>query len=127
MMDPEQLEKQFSIWNKLLYAAFGSAITLLLSSFSEDLGVPWLVLQVLVTSAGFFLLWGKRWKALPFSKERSNTIFGYLFTSWLLLFVPSILGVDSLYYICISAYTIFLLVIYMRAQKRQLDSDEMFP
>jgi hypothetical protein len=126
-MDTEQFEKQLSVWNRLLYAALGSTITLLASSFDQLLGVVWFVLQVIVTTSGFFLLFGKRWKALPFSKERTNTIFGYLFASWLLLFVPGFLGFDSLYYICVSGYTIILLVIYQRIQKRHIDSDEMFP
>jgi hypothetical protein len=126
-METEQLEKQLSIWNRLLYAALGSTITLLASSLDQLLGVVWLVLQVLVTASGFFLLLGKPWRALPLSKERTNLIFGFLFASWLLLFVPGILGVDSFYYICVSGYTIILLVIYQRLQKRHSDSDEMFP
>jgi hypothetical protein len=126
-MDTEQLEKQLSVWNRLLYAALGSTITLLASSFDQLLGVVWLVLQVVVTASGFFLLFGKRWKGLPFSKERTNMIFGYLFASWLLLFVPGVLGFDSLYYICVSGYTIVLLVIYQWIRKRHTDSDEMFP
>ena len=126
-MDTEQLEKQLSVWSRLLYAALGSSITLLASSFDGVLGILWLLLQVGVTSTGFFLLWGKRWKNLPYSKERANTIFGYLFASWLLLFVPGVFGVDSLYYILVCGYTIFLLVIYKRVQKQLLVSDEMFP
>ena len=126
-MDTEQLEKQLSIWNRLLYVALGATITLLASSFDQLLGIVWLVLQVLVTASGFFLLLGKRWRALPFSRERTNLIFGFLFASWLLLFVPGLLGVDYFYYICVSGYTILLLVIYQRIQKRHSDSDEMFP
>src|SRR3990172_1933419 len=100
-MDTEQLEKQLSVWSRMLYAALGASVTLLFSSFDQYLGVVWLVLQIVVTSSGFFLLFGKRWKALPFSKERTNTIFGYLFASWLLLFVPGFLGFDYLYYTCV--------------------------
>lgn len=126
-MDTEQLDKQLSVWNRLLYAALGSSITILASSFDQLLGVVWLVLQVVITSSGFFLLWGKRWKNLPLSKERANTIFGYLFASWLLLFVPGVFGVDSLYYIFVCGYTICLLVIYRRIQRKLLVSDDMFP
>ena len=126
-METEQLEKQLSIWNRLLYAALGSSVTLLFSSFDEMLEVVWFVLQVTVTATGFFLLLGKRWRALPLSKERTNTIFGYLFASWLLLFVPGILGVDYFYYICLSGYTIILLVIYQWIKRRHTDADEMFP
>src|SRR5215207_104007 len=126
-METQQLEKQLSVWNRMLYAALGSAVTLLASSFDQMLGVVWLAVQIVVTSSGFFLLWGKRWRILPLSKERINTIFGYLFASWLLLFVPGVLGVDSLYYIFVFGYTIFLLFIYRRTQKKLLVSDEMFP
>lgn len=126
-MDTEQLEKQLSVWNRLLYAALGSSVTLLASSFDQFLGVAWFVIQILVTSAGFYLLWGKRWRALPLSKERANTIFGYLFASWLLSLVPGALGADSLYYILVFAYAIFLLVIYRRTQRELAVSDEMFP
>ena len=126
-MDTEQLEKQLSVWNRLLYAALGSSVTLLFSGFDQFLGVVWIVLQIVVTSSGFFLLWGKRWRKLPLSKERANTIFGYFFASWLLSFVPGILGADSLYYIIVLGYAIFILVIYRRTQKELSVSDEMFP
>lgn len=126
-METEQLEKQLSIWNRLLHAVLGSSITILASSFEELFGVVWLVLQVVVTSAAFFLLWGRRWRTLPLSKERANIIFGYLIASWLLSFVPGILGADSLYYIIVFGYAIFILVIYKRTQKELAVSDEMFP
>ena len=126
-MDTEQLEKELSIWNRLLYAALGSSITLLFSSFDQLLEIVWFVLQVSVTASGFFLLLGKRWRALPLSKERTNTVFGYLFASWLLLFVPGALGFDYLYYICVSGYTIILLGIYQWIKKKHIDTDEMFP
>ena len=126
-MDIEQLEKQLSIWNQLLYTALGSSITLLFSSFDQFLGVVWIVLQIVVTSSAFFLLWGKRWKTLQMSRERANTVIGYFFASWLLSFVPGILGADSLYYIIVFGYAIFILVIYKRAQKELFISDEMFP
>lgn len=126
-MDTEQLEKQLSVWNRLLYAALGSSITLLAASLDQFLGVAWLVIQILVTSSGFYLLWGKRWRALPLSKERTNIIFGYLFASWLLLFVPGVFGVDSLYYMFLFGYTVFLVIIYWRTQKKHSDSDELFP
>lgn len=126
-METEQLEKQLSAWNRLLYAALGSSITLLASSFDQFLGVVWIVLQILVTSSGFFLLWGKRWKNLPLSKERANTVLGYFLASWLLSFVPGVLGADSLYYIIVFGYAIFILVIFKRSQRELSVSDEMFP
>lgn len=126
-MDTEQLEKQLSVWSRLLYAALGSSITILASSFGELLGVVWLVLQVVVTSSAFYLLWGKRWRALPLSREQANTIFGYFLASWLLSFVPGVLGADSFYYIIVFGYAIFILVVYRRTQKELAVSDEMFP
>jgi len=126
-MDTEQLEKQLSVWNRLMYVALGSALTTLASSFDQFFGVVWLVLQIVVTSSGFFLLWGKRWKNLPPSKERTNIIFGFFFASWLLLFTPVILSVDNLYYIFIIGYTLFLVIVFWRTQKKLSGSDEMFP
>ncbi|SRR6266498_5036299 len=126
-METEQLEKQLSVWSRLLYAVLGSSVTLLFSSFDQFLGMVWILLQIAVTSSGFFLLWGKRWKVVPLSKERANTIFGYFLASWLLSFVPGILGADPLYYISVFGYAIFLLIIYKRTQKELSVSDEMFP
>jgi hypothetical protein len=126
-METEQLEKQLSLWNRLLYAALGSSTTLLFSSFDQFLGVVWIVLQIAITSSAFFLLWGRRWKTLPLSKERANTILGYFLTSWLLSLVPGVLGADSLYYIIVFGYAIFILVIFRRTQKELAVSEEMFP
>jgi hypothetical protein len=126
-MDIEQLEKQLLVWNKLMYVALGSALTILASSFDQFIGVVWLMLQIVVTTSGFFLLWGKRWRNMSPSKERTNTTFGYLIASWLLLFTPVILGVDTFYYIFIFGYAIFLVIIFWRTQKKLSGSDEMFP
>jgi|SRR5215216_8138413 len=126
-METEQLEKQLSLWNRLLYAALGSSTTLLFSSFDQVLGVVWIVLQIVITSSAFFLLWGRRWKTLPLSKERANTVLGYFLTSWLLSFFPGVLGADSLYYIMVFGYAIFILVIFRRTQKELATSEEMFP
>ncbi|SRR6266498_350587 len=126
-METEQLEKQFSIWNRLLYAVMGATITLLFSSFDRFIGIIWLVLQIAVTSSAFFLLFGKRWKTVPLSKERTSIILGYFLASLLLSFVPGILGADSLYYIIVFGYAIFILMIFRRTQKELSVSDEMFP
>jgi hypothetical protein len=126
-METEQLEKQLSVWSRLLYLVLGSCITLLFSSFDQLLGIVWAVLQIAVTSVAFFLLTGKRWKVLPLSKDRANTILGYFIASWLLSLVPGILGADSLYYILVFSYAIFILVVFRRTQKELAVSDEMFP
>ena len=126
-METDQLEKQLSFWNRLLYAVLGATVTLLVSSMDQLLGLVWLVLQLTVTSMAFFLLLGKRWKSLPPSKERTNTIFGYFFASWLLLLFPGFIGADSFYYIIVLGYAIFILFIYRRHQKALAVTDEMFP
>ena len=126
-METENLEKELSVWSRLLYVVLGSSITLLFSSFDQLLGIVWVVLQITVTSIAFFLLTGKRWKLLPLSKERANTILGYFIASWLLSLVPGILGADYLYYIIVISYAIFILIIFKRTQKEQAISDEMFP
>ncbi len=126
-MDTEQLLKQLQKWDRLMYLALGSAITLVAASFNHLLGVVWFVVQILVTSTGFFLLCGKRWKTLPLSKERVKTIYGYLIASWFSLIVPWILGATIEYGLFLLGYTVLLGIIYRQTQKKLSDSDEMFP
>ena len=126
-METDQLEKQVSFWNRLLYAMLGASVVLLISTMDQLLGLIWLMLQLVVTSTAFFLLWGKCWKSLPPSKERTNTIFGYFFTSWLLSIFPGLLGADLFYYIIVFGYAVFILFLYRRHQKALAVSDEMFP
>jgi len=126
-METDQLEKQLFFWNRLLYAMLGASITLLVSSMNQLLGLFWFVLQLTVTSTAFFLLWGKRWKSLPPSKERTYTIFGYFLASWLLSLFPGFMGADYFYYIIVFGYAIFILIIYKRHQKVLAATDEMFP
>jgi hypothetical protein len=87
----------------------------------------WLVLELAVTATAFFLLWGKRWKSLPPSRERTDLIFGYFVVSWLLSLFPGFMGIDYFYYIFVLGYAIFILVIYRQHQKALAASDEMFP
>jgi sterol desaturase/sphingolipid hydroxylase (fatty acid hydroxylase superfamily) len=126
-METDQLEKQVSFWNRLLYAMLGASVVLLISTMDQLLGLIWFMLELVVTSTAFFLLWGKRWKRLPPSKERTNTIFGYFLASWLLSLFPGFLGADPFYYIIVFGYAVFILVIYRRHQKALAVSDEMFP
>ena len=128
-MDTEQLEKELQIWNRLMYMALGAAIALLASSPNDFsfVGIVNLLLLIVVIPAGFFMLWGKRWKALPPTKERTTTTLGYLIASVFLLFIPVILGAHPLYLLFLVAYLIFVIVLYFRTQKRPSDSDEMFP
>ena len=128
-METEQLEKELQMWNRFMYMALGAAIAIVASSPNDFsfIGIVWLLLQVAITPPGFFLLLGKRWKGLPLTKERLNTIFGYFIASLLLLLIPAVLGADSLYYILPVGYLIFILALYLRLQKKPSDSDEMFP
>ena len=128
-METEQPEKELQIWNRLMYMALGAAIALFASSPNDFsfVGIVNLLLLIAVIPPGFFLLFGKRWKALPRTKERTTTISGYLIASLLLLFIPAILGAHPLYLLFLLAYVTFLVVLYFRMQKKPSDSDEMFP
>jgi len=129
-MDTEKLEKQLPIWNKLMYMALGSVITLVAASPNNfaSVGIVWLLIQIAITPPGFFLLLGKRWNALPLSRERINTAVGYLAASWLSLFVPLTMGGgDDTYNFILLAYTAFLGFLYWRIRRKFSDSDEMFP
>ena len=126
-MDTERLEKELPIWNCGMYIALSVAVTLLIATVIPFLWVAWFVLLIFVTSAGFNLLWGRGWKNLPLSRERVNTIFGYLLASWFLLFVPLMLNTDLCFLTFPLVYTVFLLVIYWRIRKKLSDAEEMFP
>ena len=126
-MDTDRLEKQLPTWNRLMYMAVISAVVLLIASIDELRWVAWFVLQILVTSVGFNLLWGKNWKTLPLSKERMNIIFGFFLASWLLLFIPMILARLACLAVPLLIYSIFLLIIYLRTRKKLDESEEMFP
>ena len=128
-MDTEQLEKELQTWNRFMYMALGAVIALVASSPNDFslVGMVWFLLQIAVTPPGFLLLFGKRWKGLPLTKERINTVFGYLAASWLLLLIPGILGAGPLFFLLLIGYLIFLILLYIRIQKKPSDSDEMFP
>lgn len=128
-MDTERLEKELQIWNRFMHMALGASIAMLASSPNDFsfVGIVNLLLLIAVIPPGFFLLFGKPWKELPLTKERTSTSLGYLIASLLLLFIPAILGAPPLYLLFLVAYVIFLIVLYFRIQKKPSDSDEMFP
>ena len=128
-MDTEQLEKELQLWNRFMYMALGAAIALVVSSPNDFsfIGIVNFLLLIAVIPPGFFLLFSKRWKVLPFTKERITTIFGFLAASWLLLLVPGILSGAPLYLMFLIGYLIFLVFLYLRILKKPSDSDEMFP
>src|SRR5919109_4902590 len=93
-MDTEQLEKELQIWNRLMYIALGSSITLLIISFGNFFygnqwpyfenyaGGLWQWMQIAITPPGFYLLWSERWKRLPFP-SRKITVIGLFVASWI--------------------------------------------
>jgi len=126
-MDTDRLEKQLPTWNRLMYMAVSSVVVLLAASIDELRWIVWFVLQILITSAGFYLLWGKNWKSLPLSKERGNIVFGFFLASWLLLFIPMILAREMCFTAPVFVYSIFLLMVYWRTRKKLSESEEIFP
>jgi hypothetical protein len=107
----------------------GSVITLVVSSPDEfaHVDIVWFVIQIAITPPGYLLLFSKYWKAFPLARKRVNTGLGYLFASWLSLFVPLILGAGSAYTLFLLLYTVFLGLVYQRVQRKFSNADEMFP
>ena len=128
-MDIEQLEKQLSMWNKLMYMTLGAVITLVISSPEEfaHVDIVWFMIQIAITPLGFLLLFSRRWRALASSRERINTGLGFLFASWLSLLVPWILGARGNYVLFLLIYMLFLGLLSWRVQRKLSNSDEMFP
>jgi hypothetical protein len=131
-METEQLEqqvheRQLQTGQRLMYIALGSATAILFHVVNPLRDLIILFTLLYTTWSGFYLLWGKPWRNLPLTEERSKTIFGYLFASWLVtsaIFFYSLLPPLGL---LLFAYTVFLLVMYWRTRKRLSMSDEMFP
>lgn len=141
-MDTELLEKELQIWNRLMYMAMGASIVLLALSFrhldypdrwpgfQNHAGAIWQWMQIAITPPGFYLLWSKRLKKLPF-REKKNTIVGFFIASW---FTFLALGFITLnYYIVdlgflITAGTALIALGYLWVQKVKPNQvDEMFP
>jgi hypothetical protein len=141
-MDTEQLEKELQIWDRLMYMAVGASIVLAALSFRHldyaDLwpgfqsyaGAIWQWMQMAITPPGFYLLWSKRWKDVPF-QEKKNTIIGFFIASW---FTFLALGFITLNYSLVllgllftgSAALITLGYLWWRKVKPN-QVDEMFP
>jgi hypothetical protein len=112
-----------------MYMALGSVITMVVSSVDvfAHADIIWFLVQIAITPPGFFLLFGRRWKALPLSRERLSTGLGYLLASWLSLFAPLIWGAGFAYTLFLLLSTVFLGLAYLRVQKKFSNSEEMFP
>jgi hypothetical protein len=141
-MDTEKLEKELQLWDRLMYMAMGAAMVLLVISFrhidygdrwpgfQSHAGAVWQWMQIAITPAGFYLLWSKRWKNLPF-REKKNTIVGFFLASW---FTFLSLGFIMLnYYIVDLGFLITIVVVLMALcyawirKQSQSQVDEMFP
>ena len=141
-MNTEQLEKQFQIWNRFMYLALGSSITLVFisfgfllnasrwSGFENYAGGVWEFIQLLVTPPGLYLLLARRWKVLPLS-NRLNTIFGYFLAGWINLLSLGLITANSApseFNFLIGVTAILIVIGYILALKRTSSPrDEMFP
>jgi hypothetical protein len=141
-MDTEQLEKQFQLWNHFMYVALGSSITLVLislgdvlngdrwSGFDNYTGGVWQWIQILSTTPGFYLLWGKSWKTLPLA-HRLNTIFGYFVASWFSFLALGLITANNapneLNFLIVGAAILIALGYIWVLKKTSSPRDEMFP
>jgi hypothetical protein len=142
MMEIEQLEKQFQLWNRFMHVMLGSSITLVLISFgtidygtdwpgfSNYVGGIWTWIQILATAPGFFLLWGRRWKSLPFV-NRLNTIIGYFVASWLSFLALGIITANDapneMIFLIVGSAVLITLGYIWAIKKTSVLRDEMFP
>lgn len=141
-MEIEQLEKQFQVWNRFMYMMLGASITLVLISlgtivygtdwpgFGNYVGGIWPWIQILATAPGFFLLWGKRWKTLPFA-NRLNTIFGYFIASWLSFLALGLITAQDasteLKFLIVGSAVLIALGYIWAIKKTSVPRDEIFP
>lgn len=94
-LNVEQLETTLHLWKKGLYIAWGAGLMLLLMAllqmhrmYKSDVWewyIAWLILEALVTTPGFILLFLPRWRQIPL-RERMDTAYGYFAVAWLGLF-----------------------------------------
>jgi len=141
-MDTEQLENQFQLWNRFMYIVLGSAITFVVISFGNFLNPrgwtsfanyaagPWMMLELLATPPGFYLLWHKPWQTLPLQR-RINTISGYLIASWLgLVAFGLMIQTDSpteLGFLVACGAILFPLLYIWILKRKPSQREEMFP
>jgi hypothetical protein len=141
-METTPLQKQLQMWDRFMYVVLGSSITFLVisfgnfinpsewSSFANYASEPWMVLELLAMSSGIYLLWHKRWKALPL-QSRINTVSGYFIASWFGfvafgLMIQREFPTESSFLLVCAA--VLLPVVYLWAsRKRSSPRDEIFP
>src|SRR5215216_5065852 len=140
-MDLEQLEKELSIWNRFMYLALASSITLAIISlgnfiesgwpgFERYVGGLWPWMQLAVTPPGFYLLWSQRWKSMPFF-DRKNTIIGFFVASWFSLLSLGLITINNALVDFSFLIVIFGALISLGnswvSKKKSNRPDEMFP
>ncbi len=140
-MDTEQLGKELQIWNRFMYMALASSITLAVISlgnffydgwfgFEGYAGGIWPWMQLAISPAGFYLLWGKHWRALPIP-DRKNTILGFFIASWFTFLSLGFITVNEPlvnFSFLVLGGAILLAFGYINMIKRKSNQrDEMFP
>lgn len=141
-METDHLEKQFQMWNHFMYMVLGASIAFVVisfgnfinpagwSSFANYVSGPWIVLQILATLPGFYLLWSSPWKARPL-QSRINTISGYFMASWFNILAFGLMiqqdpPTESSFFLVCAAVLVPL--VYIWITKKPLKSrDEIFP
>ncbi|HEX2993845.1 MAG TPA: hypothetical protein VHP14_03420 [Anaerolineales bacterium] len=143
-MNPGQLEKQFQLWNRLMYMVLGGSITLLLISFGNLVvyrntwpgfdnytGGVWMCLQLLTVLPGLYLLWDKPWRPLALG-ARLNTAFGYFVAGWFCILALSFIidpqnTPNELIFIIIGSAIVIALGYIWTLKRTLTPREEIFP
>ena len=134
-MTREYLEEQLERWKKWLLVCAGAAVTFLttgVDSVTSNPGFPgwfitWLILQLGTTPAGFMILCGRGWRALPLA-ARLNTAFGYLSVAWIALIGVGVRAQPSAFLFLVFLFGLPLTAAYLWLRRTRIDApEEMFP
>lgn len=143
-MDTEQVEKQFQMWNRVMYMVLGGSINLLMISFGNMViyrntwpgfdnytGGIWACLEFFAVLPGLYLLWNKAWRPLPLG-TRLHTAFGYFGAGWLCLVALAFTidprnAPDELIFMIVGSAVLIALGYAWAIRRTSLPRDEMFP
>lgn len=91
-MELERLAQKLENWKRWSFIGFGGTLMLLLIAILQmhimhkseviEWYIAWVLLELLVTPPGLFLLFAKPWRTIPMH-DRVDIAYGYLVTSWL--------------------------------------------
>ena len=131
-METEQFEqevrdRQLQTWQKFMYVALGSAVTILFHVVDPLRDLIILFAFLFTTWCGFYLRWGQPWRTVPLTEARGKIIFGYLSASWLIAFAIFAYSLSVLLGLIWFAYTVFLFLTFWRTRQRLSAIEEMFP